>query len=869
MPPKRRKKIGKTNARVSRTEPRRTRRVVNLMQENSFELNSDFNHLLEEYYAAKNNINGSLYAKVDKVDDKDDIGDAGSAEPIIRFNEDGDIVILEIDSFIENEIEIRNFLNEHKISYLEKKELTLLYNGRRYSGEIYYDYNNRGYNIDFRDKGIRLEELESLERNIAIENQSQKDEVNNKHDSKESKASESPYFMHGFYKDKDGKESLFIWEVGGTKTYKDFSSAENYISKKLALKPGDAEYDIRFEEFRRRPEKADKIKYPKYGFPTYWFKKTPGWDKPEKQIDDTVADPLDVAEFDTTEYNKRGTGFYINARSFDNSVKPENQTNKGNAEFIGEYVDSRPAIVKAPDGIILHDTPTTNDTTYTQIKQSSFSSDFTIPKGGKVEIIARGNKDNPDWVLIRSGNTVGWIQERLLGKDETKTDPLKIFGESYRVKAGDGLEKIFKEKLPAGINRKDYAVAFLYLNKEKEDWYFNTKNDYTISDFTKDLLDPANVDQNYVYPRVELVEGALVKIPNKKFVDELKASGVLDQRTDADQSLVDLVKAAVPFIEGMYDGFVKAGKDAAQEIWDTLKSVISGELLEQIKQLYEFFKTATYAQLKDILTSSAKDFEEKWNSDNAEEKWHYRGEVAGQILFEVVMSTLTGGGGVLSKLKNIKALEKTIIKLEKTIDSIKGSIPNIDSVKKKLGNLKSQNSEKKLEAFVPLKNKDETIKEAFEREKKEFLADFDKEKLTKEFKQKVKNAFSKYKGSLSEEEYMDRYKTLYKNRKIGKIGEDVFQKFKGGKSETFSFDMEIDGKTKKVKRIIDNFADEVAREIKTGYLKDTKFIKEQILKDIKIKQLNKNVKIEWHLFNGGDPELIEFMRKQGIKVVTY
>ena len=412
---------------------------------------------------------------------------------------------------------------------------------------------------------------------------------------------------------------------------------------------------------------------------------------------------------------------------------------------------------------------------------------------------------------------------------------------------------------------RDYALAFIILNKQ-DTWYFKATEAYTIEDYIQDIYDPKKQDQRYVYRRIGLNDGAKVKIPNKQFVDQLKAFGAIGERTGDEQALVDFAKAAVPFIEGMYDGFVQAGKDAAQEMWNMLRDLLTGELLEQFKQLYEFFKNADAKQLQGLIEGAVGDFDKKWNNTNEEEKWHFRGEITGQILFEVVIAVLTGGsGGALTKLKQIKSLEKTISKFENIVNTAKDKFKIPDSLKEKLKIIKGKTPEEKSElSFIGGKNKDETIKEAFDRKKKEFETEFEKTKQTPEFRQRLSNAYKKYGGTLSEKEYIDRYETLFKNRKIGKIGEEVFEKFKGGKAK--SFKVTIDGKVRT--RNVDNFADNVAREIKTGPLKNTEFIREQIKKDLRIKQLE-GVDIEWHLFNGGDPELIKFMKSQGIKIITY
>lgn len=102
------------------------------------------------------------------------------------------------------------------------------------------------------------------------------------------------------------------------------------------------------------------------------------------------------------------------------------------------------------------------------------------------------------------------------------------------------------------------------------------------------------------------------------------------------------------------------------------------------------------------------------------------------------------------------------------------------------------------------------------------------------------------KGKLPKEKWEQRYKTLYKNRKIGKLTEEQFQLLMGGAKPTKSIT------TSDGKRYFDNVLEGVAREVKSGSVTLSKY-KDQILKDIEI--LNQNLtnnqisKIEWHCFN--------------------
>ena len=147
----------------------------------------------------------------------------------------------------------------------------------------------------------------------------------------------------------------------------------------------------------------------------------------------------------------------------------------------------------------------------------------------------------------------------------------------------------------------------------------------------------------------------------------------------------------------------------------------------------------------------------------------------------------------------------------------------------------------------------ETIKKTIQK-KLDNLDDFIK---TPEFGKLMDNAWGKYKGKLSKAEWEAKYKTLYKNREKGIIAESKFQELMGGEPHTFTFNGEI--------RKVDNLIGTTAKEIKSGKLKKTDFVENQLRKDIEMLRLDDIPvnKIEWHLFDGIDDnakQILESLR---------
>jgi hypothetical protein len=125
-------------------------------------------------------------------------------------------------------------------------------------------------------------------------------------------------------------------------------------------------------------------------------------------------------------------------------------------------------------------------------------------------------------------------------------------------------------------------------------------------------------------------------------------------------------------------------------------------------------------------------------------------------------------------------------------------------------------------------------------------------------------AWGRYKGKLSYQEWSKRYDTLVRNRLVGKLTEEAFRKLTRGKPRTER--IQVNGKWRT--RYIDSARGNIAQEIKSGPLRNNDFTRNQILKDIALIN-QRGYRVEWHLFKGGDQNLINFMRGNGITVYIY
>lgn len=447
------------------------------------------------------------------------------------------------------------------------------------------------------------------------------------------------------------------------------------------------------------------------------------------------------------------------------------------------------------------------------------------------------NKELPgNWFFVSTENgIVGYIPSWTVMLDPP--EPMALL---YKIKQGESAigiaEKNYKQYVKWGSDLRFYVNALVYAN----DGEGSTK---------KGIKQKAGRS----WEDTEVVADSYIWIPSIQFVEQLKGkvkSGSITYELwqsvkKAAEVVWDFVKFGAGFIAGLVHGFVESIWDVfvgifelGKMLYSILESLFTGNIIADAKKLWDDISSIN---VFDIVETWISDFEKKWNQQDSLKRGHFRGWVIGYAIAEIVMLSL--GKGIIEGIKVSGKLAK-IGKIIKEFKTVKTMLNGIEKVEEKLSPVKEY-----------LKNR-KIVKGVIKGKKEIELYLKSEEHLTKRL-----TAFNKYKGSLSKEEYFSKYDTLMRNKLVGALTEEQFQLFQGGEKLT--------QKTSRTFRYIDNFRDGICREIKSGYVTLTDSIKTQILKDIEIAKVKK-LKIEWHLFRGASPEVVEFLNKSGvIKVVKY
>ena len=433
-------------------------------------------------------------------------------------------------------------------------------------------------------------------------------------------------------------------------------------------------------------------------------------------------------------------------------------------------------------------------------------------------------------------------------------DPPEPTASLYRIKAGDTpidlagtwygpFEKWWWPGSSDAGDARFYVAALAYANKGRAG-----------------MPSPDSLDNMSSWKSVTLIADHTVWRPGKPFLDTLKgkvSSGSISRTVwEGVKSAAKMVWGwavyAAAFVSGILYGAGESIYDLLVGIVDLVKmlyaigkSLILGNIISDAMALWEDLKKLSLADME-------KWFLGKWNAEDPWDQGFFRGRVLGYIAMEIIM--LVFSDGILTAIKWAGKFAK--------IGELIAKLPRLAKLAEAAKGLKVP---AKIKEALKLRwagkgGKGTRIITAIEKAKPAINAVL----KSAEHIAKRAAAWQKYTGKKSKAVFEAMYDTLTRNRLVGKLAEKEFATVMGGASK--SYWVRVGGKD--VIRYVDNVLGSVAREVKSGPLKLTPFIKQQILKDMQL-MATKGLQVEWHLLAGGDAKAIAALQKAGIKVIIY
>lgn len=177
------------------------------------------------------------------------------------------------------------------------------------------------------------------------------------------------------------------------------------------------------------------------------------------------------------------------------------------------------------------------------------------------------------------------------------------------------------------------------------------------------------------------------------------AKGEIEVRPDWVTAGIKTARIIEGIMIGIPIGIYEQAKDTVTGIWDLIKSIFSGEILDQLVDLYNALWEMDWEDVKKLLWGllgvDPDKFDEIWNSKNITtvERYKFIGEIIGRLIFEIILMVFTGGVALAKYGAKIPALAKLASSLKKVEKIIPDNVAN--KLRKK----------KQKEVVVPAKKK--------------------------------------------------------------------------------------------------------------------------------------------------------------------
>ena len=280
------------------------------------------------------------------------------------------------------------------------------------------------------------------------------------------------------------------------------------------------------------------------------------------------------------------------------------------------------------------------------------SSYVTLPQNTKVQIL----KHNPDtswYAVVTNDGVLGYVAEWLVWRHlpEGNTNV-------YRIKKGDTPLTIARDHYAAHFDRWGQDLRFVvnalvYVNNK------GTHNGVGAAG----LMKKGGVTESWL--RATATEEVFIWLPSADYLNSIyeevrkHGGGTGSLSFDTFAKVADKVGAfsVLPsYVGGLAHGFLQSLGDTVSGIFDLLKSVFTGEIIEDVKKLWAALSKLTLDDVIAALGSWAQSWAPRLTSDNPFVRGHAWGYFAGYLCAEIAMFAV--GGGALNALKASKLATK-------------------------------------------------------------------------------------------------------------------------------------------------------------------------------------------------------------------
>ncbi len=240
---------------------------------------------------------------------------------------------------------------------------------------------------------------------------------------------------------------------------------------------------------------------------------------------------------------------------------------------------------------------------------------------------------------------------------------------------GASLHKIKKNQGALAIVRQHYKKAALKWG-EDERYYANVLVE---ANRGKGLRGIYKQHENAAWDTTQTRENYLIWIPSLEFAKSLRGkvgSGSISYELWQDVKAVattlgNYYLGSAAFTAGLIHGALESVWDLLtgiidllEVVWKFVYSLLSGELLSDVKGLWDL---VTSLNIRALADAGLKAFLDRWNAPDLIRRWHFRGWLVGYAIAEIVMAVLSGGAAVLKWAGKAGKLGQLLAKLPKLV----------------------------------------------------------------------------------------------------------------------------------------------------------------------------------------------------------
>jgi hypothetical protein len=332
----------------------------------------------------------------------------------------------------------------------------------------------------------------------------------------------------------------------------------------------------------------------------------------------------------------------------------------GQAFLGGEWaLINEPGVLQDPDGARLRTAP--ND-------KASY---VTLPQNTKVQILKHDAKAR--WyAVVTSTGTLGYVADWLVYRHLPEPG-----ADIYLIKQGDTPLEIARVRYGKDFHRWGQDLRFVvnalvYVNNRGP---HNGRGD-------AGLAKAGSVSESWL--KAKAVQNAYIWLPSKDYLnsayEEVRKHGGGTGSASFDAFAAAATKVGgfgvLPsFVGGLADGFLRCIADTVVGLFDLVKSIFTGQIIEQLKALWGVLTKLSVEDVGKAVGSWAQSWLPRLTSENSFVSGHAWGHLVGYACGEIAMFAL--GGPALNALKASKLATKFGQVIAKVAPNITGAVGRV------------------------------------------------------------------------------------------------------------------------------------------------------------------------------------------------